>query len=143
MFSRGRGVALESSLAVGDAGLEAAESHGGRLDVEPPESRQERRTKTGQSSRSTIVTKPAGPSSDPREDESACGTPFWHSLSEGRSPHAPAQDIWTHVTTMQHSRNHHTIRHKVLQKGLQGRRGFTKYQAKHGPTQSFNWQRKT
>ena len=76
-----------------------------------------------------------------------CDTPPWHISPERRSSRAPAQDIWPHVATVQHSGNHYTIRHKKCYKGLQGHQGMTKYQAKHGSGQSLTgsgrrlWQR--
>ena len=48
-----------------------------------------------------------------------CGTPLWHMSPERRSPHAPAQDIRTHVTTMQHSGN------IITQSGPEGYKWFT------------------
>ena len=49
----------------------------------------------------------------PRENR---GTPLWHTSPEGRSPRALAQDIRTHVMTMQHSGN---IITQLGPKGLQ------------------------
>ena len=50
---------LKTYLPLVGADPEVAGSPGSRLDVEPPESRQERRIETVQSSRGTVMTKPA------------------------------------------------------------------------------------
>ena len=61
---------------------------------------------------------------------------------ERRSPRAPAQDIWPHVTTMQHSGNHYTIRHKVQQKVYKAIEAL-QISCQAWLRTEFNWQRKT
>ena len=56
---------LKTYLPLVGADPGVAGSPESRLDVEPPESRQERRIETGQSSRGTVVTKPADTSLPP------------------------------------------------------------------------------
>ena len=74
---------------------------------------------------------------------SMCDTPPWHILPERRSPRAPAQDIWPHVTTVQHNGNHYTIRHKKCYKWFTRPSRHDQISSQAWLRTEFNWQRKT